>query len=328
MSQSTNLVFDGGNIPASCGQSDWAETNPLAESYIKNKPNIANGRIHKFTRRSGTIEGETPQYNYWLADMEKRDPNDPNEYARVSMEDLYEIVTSGEIPVFLLQDGVNNSWTHYYLSRADFTKSGDVITYTSCYFVRDELYGLATYKELVHFVSGNAPYSSQYLEFGETPIPVQLLSTDGDGEDVTVTFSAASAVANIASGEKLSVALGKIAKWFSSGFPMKNYGTKTIVTLNTNVDNNGYTKLVNPNSVGVVNIVIMNPATEGELPNVEIDLDNSESSGNTSVTVLLYSGGSYTTLHNTTNTTPIVASGKIMHISAHGMGWLGTTLDT
>lgn len=44
MSHSTNLIFNGGNIPdipADRGQSDWAETNPQAESYIKNKPNLS-----------------------------------------------------------------------------------------------------------------------------------------------------------------------------------------------------------------------------------------------------------------------------------------------
>lgn len=41
------------------------------------------------------------------------------------------------------------------------------------------------------------------------------LATNGNGSNVTVTFSAASSRANLTSGEKLSVSLGKLAKWYS-----------------------------------------------------------------------------------------------------------------
>ena len=41
------------------------------------------------------------------------------------------------------------------------------------------------------------------------------LDKTGDGSNVTVAFTAATARANIATGEKLSVLFGKIAKWFS-----------------------------------------------------------------------------------------------------------------
>ena len=41
------------------------------------------------------------------------------------------------------------------------------------------------------------------------------LPKDGDGSNVTAAFTAASSRANIATGEKLSVLFGKIAKWLS-----------------------------------------------------------------------------------------------------------------
>ncbi len=41
------------------------------------------------------------------------------------------------------------------------------------------------------------------------------LDKTGDGSNVTAAFTAASSRANIATGEKLSVLFGKIAKWFS-----------------------------------------------------------------------------------------------------------------
>ena len=44
---------------------------------------------------------------------------------------------------------------------------------------------------------------------------VDKLNKTGDGSNVTAAFKAASSRANIATGEKLSVLFGKIAKWFS-----------------------------------------------------------------------------------------------------------------
>ena len=44
---------------------------------------------------------------------------------------------------------------------------------------------------------------------------VDKLNKTGDGSNVTAAFTAASSRANIATGEKLSVLFGKIAKWFS-----------------------------------------------------------------------------------------------------------------
>lgn len=41
------------------------------------------------------------------------------------------------------------------------------------------------------------------------------LSPDGDGSNVVVSFTAASTRVNVSSGEKISVLLGKIAKWLN-----------------------------------------------------------------------------------------------------------------
>lgn len=43
----------------------------------------------------------------------------------------------------------------------------------------------------------------------------QKLDKDGDASDTTVAFTAAASRANLTTGEKLSVAFGKIAKWFA-----------------------------------------------------------------------------------------------------------------
>lgn len=47
------------------------------------------------------------------------------------------------------------------------------------------------------------------------PSDTAKLGTSGNASNVTVTFTAAAARANITTGEKLSVILGKLAKWFA-----------------------------------------------------------------------------------------------------------------
>lgn len=57
--------------------------------------------------------------------------------------------------------------------------------------------------------ANDAGYLTQHQDISEK------LDKTGDGSNVTAAFTAASARANIATGEKLSVLLGKIAKWFA-----------------------------------------------------------------------------------------------------------------
>lgn len=287
---------------------------------------LRKNKIHRYSFGDGTVDGETPIYGSWLIDLDKPDPDGPEGYARVTPAEFWKsTAVNGEVPVYLQDKNANNSLTYAYLSRTDVTKSGGAVTSVFAYFVRS---GYGNVLSDFYGFRFTKLYNSDYLQrAAQTDDTFNALSRTGNSGTTKPMFTTAQAVANIVSGETLDVMLGKIAKWFSAGFPMKNYGTKTIILPNINVDNNGYTKIVNPNGAGVV-AVIINPVTIGELPNVEIDLDNSESATGTSVTVYIQSGGVYTTLRNTTDTTPSVASGKIMHISAHGMGWHGTILAT
>lgn len=58
-------------------------------------------------------------------------------------------------------------------------------------------------------------YTDQQIA-GIPPVDISgKLDKTGDGKDVTVTFTQAASLANVASGEKLSVLLGKIRKWFA-----------------------------------------------------------------------------------------------------------------
>lgn len=287
---------------------------------------LKQNKIHRYSFGDATIGGETPVYGAWLIDLDKPDPNGPEGYARVTPAEFWKsTAVNGEVPVYLQDKNANNSLTYAYLSRADVTKIGSTVTNVFTYFVRSGYGNVLSSSNGFRFTKLNG---SDYLQKAtSSDDSFTALSRTGDSGKTKPTFTTAPEVENIASGERLDVMLGKIAKWFSAGFTMKNYGTKTIVTLSTDVDNNGYTKIVNPDGASAVNLII-NPVTNGEIPNVEIDIDNSESTVGTSVTVMIYSGGVYTILRNTTDTTPSVASGKIMHISAHGMGWRGTTLAT
>jgi len=60
-----------------------------------------------------------------------------------------------------------------------------------------------------------------------SPSDIGALASTGDGKDVTVTATAAATRANLATGEKLSVIVGKLMKWFSDfgGAAWLNVGT-------------------------------------------------------------------------------------------------------
>lgn len=61
--------------------------------------------------------------------------------------------------------------------------------------------------------AGNGNEASRYNHVH--PSDTTKLNTDGDGSNVTTAFTVASSRTNIATGEKLSILFGKIAKWFS-----------------------------------------------------------------------------------------------------------------
>ena len=64
--------------------------------------------------------------------------------------------------------------------------------------------------------TGSAGSSADYARGDHVhPSDTGKLGTGGDGSNVTAAFTAASSRTNIATGEKLSVIFGKIAKWFA-----------------------------------------------------------------------------------------------------------------
>lgn len=77
------------------------------------------------------------------------------------------------------------------------------------------LLGITNYEVQSNMARTGHLYAYDIHQNAEFPNKVSAVSFEGNGSDVTAAFSAAEARANIATGEKLSVLFGKIAKWFA-----------------------------------------------------------------------------------------------------------------
>lgn len=77
------------------------------------------------------------------------------------------------------------------------------------------LLGITNYEVQSNMARTGHLYAYDVHQNAKFPNKVSAASFDGDASEVTAAFSAAETRANIATGEKLSVLFGKIAKWFS-----------------------------------------------------------------------------------------------------------------
>lgn len=188
---------------------------------------LAIGTVTKGTEAAATITGDAPNQTLNLV-LPKGDTGgigdpgpkgDPgNGIASISLKsgshapgttDTYEITfTDGTTFDFLVYNG------------ADGAGSGDMKA--SVYDPQGKAQDIFAYVD--NAVSGVTVTTDATPTQGSTN-PVQSggvytalankLDKTGDGSNVTAAFTAATARANIATGEKLSVLFGKIAKWFS-----------------------------------------------------------------------------------------------------------------
>lgn len=76
------------------------------------------------------------------------------------------------------------------------------------------LLGITNYEVQSNMARTGHLYAYDIHQNAEFPNKVSATSFEGNGSDVTVAFSAAETRANVATGEKLSVLFGKVAKWF------------------------------------------------------------------------------------------------------------------
>lgn len=77
------------------------------------------------------------------------------------------------------------------------------------------LLGITNYEVQSNMARTGHLYAYDVHQNAEFPNKVSAVSFGGDASEVTTAFSAAETRANVATGEKLSVLFGKIAKWFA-----------------------------------------------------------------------------------------------------------------
>ena len=173
------------------------------------------GTVTSGIEASATITGEAPNQvlNLVLKQGDKGNPGDDAPTITgitIRQSDYHMIVT--------LSDGT--SYDAGYCRGASGAGTGDMLA--STYDPQGKAQDIFAYID--NAVSGVTVTTDATPTQGSTN-PVQSggvytaladkLDKTGDGSNVTAAFTAATARANIATGEKLSVLFGKIAKWFS-----------------------------------------------------------------------------------------------------------------
>ena len=173
------------------------------------------GTVTSGIEASATITGEAPNQvlNLVLKQGDKGNPGDDAPTITnitIRQSDYHMIVT--------LSDGT--SYDAGYCRGAAGAGTGDMLA--STYDPQGKAQDIFAYID--NAISGVTVTTDATPTHGSTN-PVQSggvytalankLDKTGDGSNVTAAFTAASSRANIATGEKLSVLFGKIAKWFS-----------------------------------------------------------------------------------------------------------------
>lgn len=208
------LVGGGGSFEQV--QSNWDEEDPTSAAFIKNKPDIDNGRIHRLRPARDEVIGETSNYDGWVLDLESPNESAPGGYDRLTPQRLKQILDNGE---FLVLETYQSGDYVPLALQALVTVQNENPLQISVDFVRQyESYNLLGFERMqIYTPSGEESYL-QIRGLGPRSIwwqDKEALAINGDGKDVTVTFSEASARTNISTGEKLSVLFGKIKKFFT-----------------------------------------------------------------------------------------------------------------
>ena len=205
------LKQNGVWVPISVGaqgrKGDQGATGPTNKLTI--------GTVTSGIEASATITGEAPNQvlNLVLKQGDKGNPGDAAPTITgitIRQSDYHMIVT--------LSDGT--SYDAGYCRGASGAGTGDMLA--STYDPQGKAQDIFAYID--NAVSGVTVTTDATPTQGSTN-PVQSggvytaladkLNKTGDGSNVTAAFTAASSRTNIATGEKLSVLFGKIAKWFS-----------------------------------------------------------------------------------------------------------------
>lgn len=208
------LVGGGGSFDQV--QSNWDEDDPTSAAFIKNKPDIDNGRIHRLRPARDEVIGETSNYDGWVLDLESPNESAPGGYDRLTPQRLKQILDKGEFLV--LETYQSGDYTPLALQAlvtvqnenplqisVDFVRQ--YVSYNILEFERMQIYTPSGEESYLQ-IRGLGPNSSWWQD-------KEALAVNGDGRNVTATFTEAQTRANIGTGEKLSVIFGKVKKWFT-----------------------------------------------------------------------------------------------------------------
>ena len=204
---------------------------PKGEKGAKGDTGLANtlaiGTVTKGTEAAATITGSAPNQTLNLV-LPKGDKGDKgatgetgatgNGIASIALKsgthaagttDTYEITfTDGTTFDFFVYNGANGTGAGDMLASTydPQGKAQDIFAY-----VDNAISGVTVTTDATPTQGSTNPVQSG----GVYTALANKLDKTGDGSSVTAAFTAASSRANIATGEKLSVLFGKIAKWFS-----------------------------------------------------------------------------------------------------------------
>lgn len=194
-------------------QSDWNETDSSSDSYIKNKPIIPS--VPEYT-----IEEVSATSGYLKTYQLKKDSS----YIGAKINIPKDMVVSSGTVETVKETGIP------YEGAVIGDKYIDLIIANSAsshiYIPVKDLVDVYTEGTSISISSLNVISVISDTELSETSVnPVQnkviknaldnKLSTNGNASNVTNTFTEASTRVNLTTGEKLSISLGKIMKWFS-----------------------------------------------------------------------------------------------------------------
>lgn len=194
-------------------QSDWNETDSSSDSYIKNKPIIPS--VPEYT-----IEEVSATSGYLKTYQLKKDSS----YIGAKINIPKDMVVSSGTVETVKETGIP------YEGAVIGDKYIDLIIANSAsshiYISVKDLVDVYTEGTSISISSSNIISVISDTELSETSVnPVQnkviknaldnKLSTNGNASNVTNTFTEASTRVNLITGEKLSISLSKIMKWFS-----------------------------------------------------------------------------------------------------------------
>lgn len=190
-------------------QSDWNESNYSSDSYIKNKPIISNYTIEEVGVTSGYLKTYQLKKDSEYIGAKINIPKDmvvsDGSVKIVSESDVpYEGAIIGDKYIDLIISNAQSS--HIYIPVQDLV---DVYTSGASISISSS--------NVISVITDTSLSSTSVNPVQNKVIKGALdvkLDTTGNASNVTNTFTQASTRTNLNSGEKLSISLGKIMKWF------------------------------------------------------------------------------------------------------------------